>query len=47
MINQKTDAKRKKKGDNLFSNVSKRKRKTNTRQRVINFLNDYIIGDGL
>ena len=46
MINQKTDAKRKD-GDNLFKNISKRKRKTNTRQRVINFLNDYIIGDGL
>ena len=46
MINQKTDAKRKK-GDNLFKNISKRKRKTNTRQRVINFLNDYVLGDGL
>ena len=47
MINP-TDAKRKKKGDNtFFSNVSKRKRKTNTRQRVINFLNDYVLGDGL
>ena len=47
MINQKTDAKRKKKGDNtFFSNVSKRKRKTmSIRSKIVNWLNTWVIED--
>ena len=46
MINQKTDAKRKTDGDNSFSNVSKRKRKTmSIRSKIVNFLNTWIIED--
>ena len=45
MINQKTDAKRKK-GDHSFSNVSKRKRKTmSIRSKIVNWLNTWVIED--
>ena len=45
MINQKTDAKRKD-GDNLFKNISKRKRKTmSIRSKIVNWLNTWVIED--